>query len=84
MPKSNRDQPKKISPKRIISPSSLFLLQKTEEMRVYQAVVVVVWAKPQVEPWRWWPTKKVAEGLAVDDINLGSGFCWKTLWFSEN
>jgi hypothetical protein len=45
--------------------------------------VVVVWAKPQVEPWRWWLTKKVAEGLAVDGINLGSGFCWKTLWFSE-
>jgi hypothetical protein len=33
VPKSNRDQPKKISPKRIISPSSLFLLQKTEETR---------------------------------------------------
>ncbi|GMY14922.1 hypothetical protein FCV25MIE_10161, partial [Fagus crenata] len=46
---------------------------KTEETRVYRAVVVVVWAKPQVEPWRWWPTKKVAEGLAVDGINLGSG-----------
>jgi hypothetical protein len=47
-------------------------------------VVVVIWAKPQVEPWRWWLTKKVVDGLVVDGIDLGDGFCWKTLWFTEN
>ena len=35
---------------------------------------MVVWAKPQAEVQRWWPKKKVAEGLAVDDIILVMGF----------
>ena len=39
--------------------------------------MVVVWAKPQVEPWRWWLTKKVEEGLAVDGIDLSSEFVGK-------
>ena len=35
---------------------------------------MVVWAKPQVEVQRWWPSKKVVEGLAVDGIILAMGF----------
>jgi hypothetical protein len=37
-------------------------------------VVMVVWAKSQAEVQKWWPTKKVAEGLAVDGIILAMGF----------
>jgi hypothetical protein len=70
-------------PKKNYSPSSLFLLQKTEEMRVYQAVVVVVWAKPQVE------VEVVADeegggGLGSGRHHFGSGFCWRKMWFIEN
>ena len=33
--------------------------------------------------WRWWPTKKVAEVLAVDCVHLGDGFVAKNVWFTE-
>jgi hypothetical protein len=47
-------------------------------------VVMVVWAKPQVEPWRWWPTKKVAEGLAVDGIIWAMGFVGESCGLLRN
>jgi hypothetical protein len=34
----------------------------------------VVWAKPQAEVQRWWPTKKVAEGFGSGRLDFGDGF----------
>ena len=52
----------------------IYLYAYCSELGLEIQVVMVVWAKPQAEVQRWWPTKKVAEGLAVDGIILAMGF----------
>ena len=83
VPKSNRDQPKK-NPQKELFPHCLFFFFKKQRKRtrVYHKTVVV-WAKPQAEVQRWWPTKKVAEGFGNGRHHLGDGFCWRKMWFTE-
>jgi hypothetical protein len=47
-------------------------------------VVMVVWAKSQAEVQKWWSTKKVAEGLAVDGIILAMGFVGESCGLLRN
>ena len=69
VPKSNRDQQKKIPKKKPQKKSNRGGLGESPG-----GGAEVVCAKPQAEVQRWWPTKKVVEGLAVDGIILAMGF----------
>ena len=52
----------------------IYLYTYCSELGLEIQVVMLVWAKSQAEVQEWWPTKKVAEGLAVDGIILAMGF----------
>ena len=62
----------------------IYLYAYCSELGLEIQVVIVVWAKSQAEVQKWWSTKKVTEGLAMDGIILAMGFVGESCGLLRN